>query len=318
MDPVQIYGGNQYPVLAASSLGAAGLNLMYDQAKDNTFVSLGGIAVLAPSIFVNGGISTAVENLVSGFHVLTYVLGTPGVSLDHFYIDGVEPTSYAQQQASDGSQTSGNLFLGSSNTGPFTQSGFNGTMYRFAALPLNTLSAAQIQAISGQIKADVAGRGVATSPQAVPQNGPVLHCIGDSITAGLGVSTPYCSSLSLSNQPTYKIVNWGIAGLALDAMVGSEPNRVAPQCTTTAGPAVGMIVFGGTNDLSSFTVLPTDVLASLAAETQILKNAGCRVFVGTMLSRGGAGGTGTFDSLKDTYDSLALQSGKDIWSRWCD
>jgi len=305
MDPVPTYLGNQYPMLAASSLGASGLNLMYDQAKDNTFVSPGGIAVLAPSIFVNGGISTAVENLVSGFHVLTYVLGTPGVSQDHFYIDGVEPVSYAQQSASDGSQTSGNLFLGSSNLGPFTQSGFNGTMYRFAALPVNTLSAAQIQAISGQIRADVASRGVATSPQAVPQNGPVLHCVGDSITAGLGTTTPYCSSLSLTNQPTYRIVNWGIPGVSLNAIVGSEPNRVAPQCASTAGPAVA-IVFAGTNDLSSFTIAPMDALSSLAAETLILKNAGCRVFVGTMLSRGGTGGTGAFDSLKDSYDALIL------------
>jgi hypothetical protein len=307
MDPVQV--GNQYPVFLGSSLGAAGLNLMYDQVKDNTFVDPGGIAVLAPSIFVNGGISTAVENLVSGFHVLTYVLGTSGSSVDHFYIDGVEPASYEQQNASDGFQTSGNLFLGSSNAGPFAQSGFSGTMYRFAALPVNTLSSAQIQAISGQIKADVASRGVATSPQAVPQNGPVLHCIGDSITAGLGVTTPYCSSLSLTNQAAYKIINWGIPGLALQAMVGGEPNRVAPECTTTAGPVVA-IVFGGTNDLSSFTVVPTDVLASLASETQILKSSGCRVFVGTMLSRGGAGGTGTFDSLKDTYDTLILSQAK--------
>jgi lysophospholipase L1-like esterase len=178
-------------------------------------------------------------------------------------------------------------------------------MYRFAALPTNTLSAAQIQTISGQIKADVEGRGVATSPQPVPQNGPVLHCVGDSITAGLGVATPYCSSLSLTNQPNYRIVNWGIPGVSLNAIAGSEPNRVAPQCASTAGPAVA-IVFAGTNDLSSYTIQPMDALSSLAAETQILKNAGCKVFVGTMLSRGGGGGTGPFDTLKDTYDALIL------------
>jgi hypothetical protein len=55
------------------------------------------------------------------------------------------------------------------------------------------------------------------------------------------------------------------------------------------------------------------VAANLGGEIQILKTAGCRVFVGTMLSRTGNDIAGnTYDSDKNTYDALILTTAKSM------
>jgi len=300
---------NQYPILVGSSLGGAALNLMYLQTMNGNFMSV-GVAGNAPGIYVNG-VTSGGSIPIAGFHVLTWVLGTSGTSVDHLYIDGVE-TAYDTQGASAGNQMSGNLFLGSSNVSPFTSSGFNGTMYRVRTYAVNTLTAAQIQQISGSIQTEVQSRGVAVAPQPVPQATPTLQFIGDSITLGYTAPAPFSSMLTLTNQPAYAITNWGIVGEGINAMAGSEANRVAPLCTSSAGPA-NALVFGGTNDLSQFMPFTVEqVFARLVSEIQTLKKAGCRVFVGTMLSRTGTAGStiGTMDQAKDAYDALILTRAK--------
>ncbi|MBB5340696.1 SGNH/GDSL hydrolase family protein [Tunturiibacter gelidoferens] len=302
--------GNSFPMLVGSSLGGNGLNLLYDYENNGTLSQ--DTYILAPTIYGSNAVFTGVQNLVSGFHVLTYVLGTPGRTADQIYIDGVESTSYDPRYHFNaaGLQTSGNLFLGSSNTGIFGSSGLNGTFYRMVTMPTNTLTAAQVQQISNQIRNDVASRGVNTSPAKIKQGTPTLHCIGDSITAGLGTTNPYCSLLSLSNQPAYSIDNWGIVGVSLQAIDASENNRVGQLCESSRGPSVAL-VFLGTNDFLNPVQTPTGVIPSLAGEVQTLKGAGCRVFVGTMLSRSGNDGAGgSYDADKDAYDSLILTGAK--------
>jgi trimeric autotransporter adhesin len=319
-----LINGNQIPAFVSSSMDFAGTNLLYWQFNG----SFGGIAygdtgIFSPSIGANNGRQTSVPNIISGFHVLTYVLGTGSGSLDHIYIDGVE-SSYSVQGASGGFQTSGNLFLGSSGTPSFAGSGLFGTMYRFAGLPTNTLTSSQIKAISGQIRAEVASRGVDVTPRAVVQTKPMFFAIGDSITCGFNGSvcsgvTPWTSSLSLVNQPAYTMQNDGIPGITLRAILGSEANRVAPTCSSNAGSPVA-VVFLGTNDIASLhdggtntasTIAST--IGTLGSEVQVLKGAGCRVFVGTMLSRTGNDQFGTsLDADKDTYDSLILTTAKGL------
>jgi trimeric autotransporter adhesin len=302
--------GNSFPMLVGSSLGVNGLNLLYDYESNGSLAQ--DTYILAPTIFGDNAVFTGVRNLVSGFHVLTYVLGTPGGTPDQIYIDGVESDSYDPNFHFNaaGLQSSGNLFLGSSNTGMFGTSGFNGTFYRMVTMPTNQLSAAQIQQVSNQIKNDVESRGVNTSPAKIKQGSPTLHCIGDSITAGIGTSNPYCSLLSLTNQPAYKIANWGIDGIRLQAVNAAESNRVGPLCESSEGPSVAL-VFLGTNDFLSGGQTPTGLIPNLAGEVQTLKDAGCRVFVGTMLSRSGNDGSGgSYDADKDAYDSLILTNAK--------
>ncbi|WP_263382780.1 GDSL-type esterase/lipase family protein [Granulicella arctica] len=299
---------NQYPILMSSSTGGNGFNFMYDYSPNtqNGFIP----NAYAPTFFVNGHTTTVTPNLISGFHVLAAVLGTAGNSTpDRIYIDGVEVASYTGQGSSAGVQTSGNLFLGSSGVNPWTASGFLGTMYRMRTYA-TPLTPAAVLSISASITNEVAGRGVPVVPVNIQLAAPQLQAIGDSITFGLGVSTPWPSLLTLTNQPAYTITDWGISGIELTAINGSEPNRAALRCHTSAGPSIA-VIFAGTNDFALVATAPTAVLMSLLGEVQTMKQAGCKVFVGTMLSRGGndVGGT-LYDANKDAYDALILSQAK--------
>lgn len=299
---------NQYPVLVSSTGGTQGFNLMYD-----TETGLSGQFLpwrYAPTLFANGQLKTTTTYSISGFHVIAVVLGQSGVALDKMYIDGHEVTTYARHGISSGAQTSGNLFLGSSNVGPWATSGFNGTAYRMITYP-TMLGDGDVLTVSAAIRNEVANRGVATSPLPVSLIAPQLHLVGDSITYGYNVATPWPSLLALTNQPPYTVTNWGIPGISLQELVGSEPNRAALQCQSIEGPAMA-VVFAGTNDfaITSYTTVP-DVFATLMGEVQTLKQAGCRVFVGTMLSRGGTDRQGrSIDADKDLFDSLILTQAK--------
>lgn len=296
---------NQYPVLLSSSTGGSGFNFMYSFTPGgNNFV--GG--AYAPTIY-NNGVTTAVPNLLSGFHVLAAVLGTGSGSLDHIYIDGTEVATYNNQGSTAGQQTSGNLFLGSSGVNPWQVSGFNGTMYRVRTYPTE-LTADQVQSVTTSIINDVTSRGVAVNPVPISEGAPQFQAIGDSITYGLGVTTPWPSLLSLQNQPTYSTTNWGISGIPMAAITGSEPNRAALRCRSSAGPSIA-VVFAGTNDFSLMAQPASTVLSNLMGEVQTLKAAGCKVFVGTMLSRGGNDPSGRpLDASKDDYDALILAQAK--------
>jgi trimeric autotransporter adhesin len=147
---------------------------------------------------------------------------------------------------------------------------------------------------------------------------PQMMFIGDSVTAGLGVTTGWPGLLSLTNQPSYDNTTWAIPGSTITSMIASEPNRAAPGCGAYMTPAVALL-FAGTNDfespdlISGASATPASVFNMLAGEVQILKRAGCRVFVGTMLSRTGTDGGGvSYDSDKDSYDALILGGWKRI------
>jgi lysophospholipase L1-like esterase len=290
---------NQYPYLINSSLQGSGFNLSYAPGAANVY---------RLQSYSGNGVRTLTKNTFSGFHVFAITLGDGNSSVDHFYIDGQE-FSYSAQGGSAGMQTSGNLFLGTTGVAPTDQSGFLGTMYRAIAYP-SQLSASNVQVVSAAIRNEVASRGVLTSPQPQALITPQLHAIGDSITIGAGVSTPWPSLLSLANQPNYTVTNWGIGGITMMAMQASEPNRVATMCAPSSGPAVA-VLFAGTNDLAQVGGTASDVWSNAVSEIQILKQAGCRVFVGTMLSRAGTDATGnTGDVDKNAYDALILSQAK--------
>lgn len=301
---------NQYPVLLSSSTGGNGFNLMYAlSTSSGVFIP----SAYAPTLYVNNQHATEVPNLLSGFHVLGVVLGTGSGSVDHVYIDGNEVATYTTQGSSAGAQSSGNLFVGSSGTNPWNNSGFDGTVYRLRTYPF-AVGAADVKTVSAAIRNEVALRGVATSPQPVQLAAPQLHAVGDSVTYGRGVSSPWPSLLSLTNQPAYTLTNWGIVGITMQAIDGSDPNRVATRCQTSSGPTVA-VVFAGTNDFGAGYGLPaSQVFSYMMGEVSTLKSAGCRVFVGTMLSRGGtdASGSTSFDSDKDGYDALILQQAQSL------
>ncbi len=306
-----------YPGFVTSTL-STGYNFLYGYAK--TFSSgafYGGSSVFAPSSFVNSNFSTSCNLVLSGYHVFAEYLGTnASTDPDHMYVDGQECASYNFHLASAGFQTSGNFYLGVPPSGTFASSGMNGQMY-FAEMSATGLTASQIQTETAAINTIVAGRGVVMTPAPLNFGTPQLICGIDSITAGYlagGVPGSWCSNLTLTNQPAYSIIDVGITGLYLEAATGSAPNREALDCKSAQGPNI-YIAFGGTNDLVGFASSPAQAFAELGGLVQTMKQAGCRVGVGTMISRtGNTGYTGaaSLDSLKDGYDALILNGWKQI------
>ncbi|WP_035347238.1 GDSL-type esterase/lipase family protein [Edaphobacter aggregans] len=297
---------NGFPVMVSSSQGGNGFNYMYELFDGGNVIQ----HAYSPRLYINNSPRTSVGNVISGFHVLAVTLGTGGGSLDHIYIDGAEVPSYTMQGASAGAQTTGNLFLGSSNISPWTGSGLNGIFYRLRTYPTE-LAASDVQTISTAIRNEVAIRGVMVTSQPIVAASPQLHAIGDSITFGQGASSPWPSLLTLTNQPTYTTTNWGISGIQMQEINGSESNRVGMRCLSNYGPSVA-VVFAGTNDLTGGSSTTT-TFSALVGEIQTLKQAGCKVFVGTMLSRIGLDPSGaTVDSDKNTYDTLILGRARQV------
>jgi lysophospholipase L1-like esterase len=296
---------NNFAAMVTSSLGTGGVNLMYN------LTGSGYPGVFAPAIASGNSNRTSGGNVVSGFHVMCYVLGGGSGDLDHLYIDGQE-TFYYAQDASYGYQSSGHYYLGSSGVSAWAGSGFNGTYYRFAAWPTG-LNAQQIAAVSGSIREEIALRGVDVTPRPVMLSSPQLLAAGTSLTIGAGLtpSQAWPSNLTLTNQPAYTVRNYGISGLTLLAISGNEANRFAPYCRTQAGPSI-YILQAGDNDFATFgSATAQSVFASMAATTQIMKQAGCRVYLMTGFSKSGTDAAGrTFDTDKDAYDAVILTNWK--------
>jgi len=295
---------NQYPAFLTSSLGPSGVNLLHTDGVPGAF---------SPGIFAGGANRLTTTQVFSGFHVITYVLGTSSSNPDRVYIDGVE-YPYTTQSFSFGSQTGGNLFLSGGGVSPYGQSGLLGTMYRARFFGAQ-LTAAQVLSDSLALTNEVAARGVQVTPQPILSNSPMLHIIGDSIACswnGTQCSDSYSwsSQLTLTNQPAYTRTNWGIYGATTLGIEVSESNRVARRCNTNLGQAIALLD-AGINDLVGAT--PSQTFQYLVSEIQTLKKAGCKVFVGTMLSAGGtssASGAPTMDAQKNAYNALILQQAK--------
>lgn len=286
---------NPYPFVVTSSLDNLAANLTemtYNGGTTNNIQTAN-----YPGVFRTSHQTIGLQP-ATGFHVVSWELGISGTSVDHVYVDGIEVSYKPPQAANGGLQTSGNFFIGAS-LGVFSNAGLYGTMYRMRTYS-TMLTAAQVQQVSQSMAQEVASRGVQEVPSLIASSQPVIHFIGDSITFGLGVATPYPTLITLASYPTFTPVNWGIPGANLQAMVANESNRVDLQCTTTMGPAIAT-VFAGTNDWitggSGFSVLQ-----NLIGEVQTLKKAGCQVYVVTMLSRGGGQ-----DTNKNLYDGQILQ-----------
>ena len=300
--------GDMYPALITNTLGATGIGLMTSYALSNG--SYAPFLAYAPAIFGAGSPQTSAPNLLSGFHVLGYVLGNGSGDLDHLYIDGTEVASYSKQSASTGLQSSGNLAVGSSGTSPWDTSGLYGSAYRLRVYS-RQLAATDVAAVTRAMVSEAAVRGVATAPVPVNLGTPQFQAVGDSITFGYLAASPWPSLMSLTNQPAYTITDWGITGVTLQGISGSEANRVALRCKSSAGPSVA-VVFSGTNDFADLVnATPQATFEYMQAEIQTLKQAGCKVFVGTMLSRMGTDTQGnTMDADKNAYDGLILSQAK--------
>ena len=313
---------NPLAVLLSSTLDAnGGFNIVYSNHWDY------GSGIYSLQTLAKGSYPTYSDVRFSGFHVIAVTAGTGGNDLDHFYLDGAEVGSYEVQGSSATAMAAGNYFLGSTNAGSFVGSGLNGVFYR-AIFKSTEDSSAVVAANSLAILREVQGRGIQTAPTSIPTLLPQLFAIGDSITYGAHTSNPATMAwpvkLSLTNQPAYVITNMGIPSETITATAGSEPNRpFVQQCRTSGGPSVA-IGFAGTNDIQGLgeaANTTADDLAkinytfqSLMNWVSTMKQGGCKVFVGTMISRSDAtmpGGT-TLDAAKDIFDSQILSQAVEL------
>jgi hypothetical protein len=296
-----IYNQGAYAPIISSSNGSSGINFIYAAPCAGGYFQ--------PAIW-NGSCATLSKNFGAGFHIATYVLGTGSGNLDHIYLDGTE-VPYSVQGSTAGAQTSGNLFIGTANTGPWAGGGGTWLAYRMRVYS-GQLTAADVMQITQIFRQVVQNKGIATSPLSFNTALPFLHCVGDSQTFGTGVATPFCSELTLTNQPAYTVDNWGVGGMTLQGMTASDQYRVGPYCPSTLGIPSVANVFGGTNDATQNVLTPAAFAAatfqSLMGEVQTLKRAGCTVFVSTMLSRFGTDSAGnTFDADSVAYNQLIRQ-----------
>jgi lysophospholipase L1-like esterase len=184
------------------------------------------------------------------------------------------------------------LYIGNSGTAPWlTQGELNGTMYRAIFWPTK-LTSAQVKTASFAALQEANSRGIQQGPQ-IPWNiGTFLiHFIGDSITAGFGVTNPWPTLVGAINGLVATVKNWGVNSLSARQISLSEQDRVAPQCRSISGISPVAIVFAGTNDFigPNPTQTGVKVWGALQSEISTLKVAGCKVFVATMLSRSGTG-----------------------------
>jgi lysophospholipase L1-like esterase len=313
--PANFIIANGKPVLLSHSLDVSGFNIVYFNHWDY------GSGIFSLQTVANGTFPTYSNGTFAGFHVIAVTTGTGDGDLDHFYLDGVDVGSYGAQSSSAVALLSGNYFLGSTNAGFFAGGGFIGTYYR-AVFKTTEDSAATVAANSLSILREVQSRPVQTTPKQLPTAIPQLFAVGDSITYGLNTASPatqaWPANLTLVNQPAYAITNMGIPSETVTATAGSEPWRpFVQQCQTSGGPSVA-IGFAGTNDIMGLhepsnsaandTAQIAYTFSSLMNWVSTMKKGGCKVFVGTMLSRGDTtmpSGT-SMDTAKDIYDAQIL------------
>ena len=249
--------------------------------------SFNGLPALALYLASTGTTSTNTQvYLPTGNHDIIVTLGTGAGDLDRYFFDGIEVGSYTSQSFNAGLATSGNYVIGNNPTLP--NAGFVGDMYEFITRTAE-LTPAQVLQEHKAMLADVYLRG--TGGAGLPWNaaGPNLVCLGDSICAGLGGTVNWFGNLTLSSTiAPFTLVNLGNPGKSSAAINYSSADLARQYCNSNGGPNT-VLVQNGTNDFGIFpTATGISVGSSISGEVQLYSAAGCKVFVGTMISRGNA------------------------------
>lgn len=268
--------------------------------------TIGTTYPLNPTSFY--GTSTPVESAdtLNGCHTLTWVRGTT----DSYYIDGT-PASFYQFQT--GGTSTITPYSGTMEIGGLI--GSSGTVDNrfwwpfpiyYAVVYSRALTAAEVQSQAGALAAGAAARGIAPTAVTFADSGASLLAVGTSITFGYN-GAPYTNYLSTTTTP-YTATNMGTPTYQLRNMLSECPTRgygLIPNGSTV--PTV--ILEGGTNDVAGAGAA---AVSPLVAFQRLQRTIACyhaaprhpRVFVKTMLDRGGSGyGGSTLTALHDQYNA---------------
>jgi hypothetical protein len=309
--------------LSASLITSSALPFYSSQAWVANSNTGQGTSIFTPLTF--NGTAPSNNTPVTGYHVLGVDFGVPNglggcTTTDALFIDGAPiPSPYTSTGCLGGITASpDHLYVGpapagsGSGAGPWQAIGYTipGPIYSLAAY--STRQGAGHALVSQVFHAENANRGAATTPPIQYTQLPCQIAIGDSITYGFPSFTPYPMLIAPANPPTSCLYINAISGITIDASSASEAYRSAPWCTTPNGAAVATI-FLATNNFLFFNETPQTTFNKLMRHAGIMKRAGCRTFVFTMLSRCSsvlAGCTGmngsTYDVNKNAFNQLVI------------
>lgn len=251
-----------------------------------------------PMTLITTNFQSEAGEYFQGQHVLCLVVGlTSNSTNDRLFLDGYEDT-YRQQGRAGGIPLSSTFLTigagGGANPGTFT-----GDMNYFVGWSTQ-LTAAQVMTASTAIKQTVAQRGVNLDPPTVLLAGNYIVAIGDSITYGFQNTppgpTPYSwlNHMSLTSATTYTLDNNATYGLQANSEAAAARWRDQQYCYNSSGKNIA-IIFDGTNDVAA-GISPVTAANSVLYNAYLMQQAGCTVFVGTMVSRV------TSDTNKNTFN----------------
>lgn len=243
-----------------------------------------------------------------GYNVIVYVRGTSSSDLDHIYINGQECPAYIAHAGDDTSPMATQPTLFNLPGGLWSGEGLAGNAY-YAELFAGGLTAAQAASETILVNGLIAARGVTLGPVAKLLNSPHMICPGDSIDAGFQTSNPPTTSWcnvafsQATNSLSYTLDNWGISGIDFGTTYWSAPYREGEECMTLGGRSTVLQKIGS-NDVYN-GVAPATILQQLAGYVLRQHQMGCRVIVGTLISR-----TGSLDTPIEQYNTLLRQNWK--------
>ncbi|WP_263366934.1 GDSL-type esterase/lipase family protein [Edaphobacter bradus] len=246
----------------------------------------------------------ASEPLPAGWHIVTLVNGQGGQK-DHWYYDGAEVNGYAAQ--SSGAFThpsSGNYQIGGSSQ--YTGSWFTGKIAAVWAWS-TSLSSTEVQTAAQNAVSYVQSKGAAPAYRPIIHDAPLVIGGIDSRTAGLGVSAPWISNLSLAD-PTYTTLDLGFSGTTVFDHLAMFDLMYAPRINGRSGPTID-VFWGGVNDFST-TMTARQVANSLKGMVQKAKAAGARVIVATEIS---SHSTGNGDTMKNALNTIVRSEALTLW-----
>jgi lysophospholipase L1-like esterase len=109
-------------------------------------------------------------------------------------------------------------------------------------------------------------------------------CEGDSITAGLGVTTPYPAQMAASLGSGWVVVNNGVSSDTIENMLANAPTDIDPKYNAYAYKKNICVIFAGTNDLF-FGETVDDTYGWLVSFCTGRRAVGYKVVVATTLPR---------------------------------
>lgn len=220
---------------------------------------------------------------------------------DRLFINGKEVT-YLAQASSAGQQTLGQYQLCGSASGQGAGvSTFmpNGSQIIGAAFYNSKLSTGEMLATHNFLINDAIYRGVTTGLQtSVTGNPDNLICMGDSITAGSGITTPWCSVLQAGSTSWNKTI-FAQAGIGLSSLVLTANNgAITANLNPNAGKSA-IVLMGGTNDIAQSLLTPAQTETILQSLSRTITSTNTKLFYIDMIDRTGQSAN------KDTYNDLS-------------